>query len=654
MKLHRFWGLCASTAALAAALPASADPVQPGSAFYVGGNVGYGFGNATATLSDPGGTADGTNQTGTLFGGVQAGYEHYFPNRLLLGFELDASFTGYMDFSQVMSYRATSAGGANEQLEYLATARGRLGYGMGSWTPFLTGGFAWASTRLSRTDFTTGFEDATAGRLRAGYVAGAGIDYALDKSWSARFEYLYTNLGATSYTFGSGARYDSQYDLHRFRVGLNYRFGQGGEEKSEQADDTGPGSFEVHGQSTFIFQGYPAFSAPYDGPNSLPAAGQSRETWTTSLFLGVRLWRGGEIYFNPELVQGFGIANTVGAGGYPNGEAQKSNFPYPRFNPSRFFLRQEFGLGGETEKVEGEYGQLSGTKDVSRITVQVGKYAVHDLFDTNDYAQDSRIDFMNWSIWASAAFDYAADRVGLTYGATAELNQADWAVRAGYFLVPTVSNGNIVDWNLFNRGEYVTELELRFKPFGKPGQLKGGLFLNSGFSGSYNDAVILAAANGIDANSALAQTRQTRSKYGYYLNLQQEITDDIGVFGRWSWNDGHTEIMNFTDIDASLVLGTSIKGTAWSRPDDKVGVAGALNMLSSDHIAFLAAGGTGPLVGDGQLPHYTPEKIIEVYYAAQLFKGFVATADYQLLIAPAYNADRGPAHVFSGRLRASF
>ena len=630
--------------------------MQPGSAFYVGGNVGYGFGNATATLSDPGGgAAGGTNQTGTSFGGVQAGYDHYFPNRLLLGFELDASFAGYMDLSQVMSYRATAAGGANEQLEYLATARGRVGYGMGDWTPFLTGGFAWASTRLSRTDFTTGFEDATAGRLRAGYVVGAGIDHALDKNWSARFEYLYTNLGAAGFQFGSGARYDSQYDLHRFRLGLNYRFGQGdGDKKDEPADETGPGSFEVHGQSTFIFQGYPAFSAPYDGPNSLPAVGQARETWTTSLFLGVRLWRGGEFYFNPELVQGFGVANTVGAGGYPNGEAQKSNFPYPRFNPSRFFLRQEFGLGGETEKVEGEYGQLSGTKDVSRITVQVGKYAVHDLFDTNDYAQDSRIDFMNWSIWASGAFDYGADRVGLTYGASAELNQKDWAVRAGYFLVPTVSNGNIADWNLLSRGGYVTELELRFAPFGKPGQLKGGLFLNSTNSGSYNDAVILAAATGTDANSAMAQTRQTRTKYGYYLNLQQEITGDIGVFGRWSWNDGQTEIMSFTDIDASLALGTSIKGTNWNRPDDRIGLAGALNMLSSNHSAFLAAGGLGPLVGDGQLPRYTPEKIIEAYYAAQLFKGFVATADYQLLIAPAYNADRGPAHVFSGRLRASF
>jgi high affinity Mn2+ porin len=656
MKLQDFWGLCAGAVVATAVLPASAaDPVTPGSAFYLGGNVGYGFGGASATLSDPGGgAAGGTNQAGALFGGVQAGYEHYLPSRLMLGVELDVAFTSYMDLAQVISSRATANGSANEQLEYLATARGRVGYGVGGWTPFLTGGVAWASTRLSRTDSATGFEDATPGRLRAGYVVGAGIDHALDRSWSARFEYLYTNLGATGFQFNSASRYDSQYDLHRFRVGLNYRFGQGGDDKAAAPDDSGPGSFEMHGQSTFIFQGYPAFSAPYDGPNSLPAAGQARQTWTTSLFLGVRLWQGGEFYFNPELLQGFGVANTTGAGGYPNGEAQKSNFPYPRFNPSRFFLRQEFGLGGETEKVESDYGQLSGTKDVSRLSLQIGKFAVHDLFDTNDYAQDSRVDFLNWSIWASGAFDYAADRVGLTYGATAELNQADWAVRAGYFLMPVVSNGNIADWNLFDRGEYVGELELRFTPFGKPGVAKGGLFLNSGFSGSYNDAVSAAASTGVDPNTAIAQTRQTRIKYGYYLNLQQEITDELGVFGRWSWNDGRTEIMAFTDIDASLALGTSIKGTAWARPDDRVGVAGALNMLSSDHIAFLAAGGLGPLIGDGQLPRYTPEKIIEAYYAAQLFKGFVLTADYQLLIAPAYNADRGPAHVFAGRLRASF
>ena len=133
-------------------------------------------------------------------------------------------------------------------------------------------------------------------------------------------------------------------------------------------------------------------------------------------------------------MQGNGLSDTFGLGGFPNGEAQKSNFPYPRYSTSRLFFRQAFGLGGEQEQVESSYGQLSGKRDISRVTVQVGRFAVHDVFDNNTYAMDPRADFMNWSIWASGAFDYPADKVGLTYGAVTELNQKDWALRIGYFL----------------------------------------------------------------------------------------------------------------------------------------------------------------------------------------------------------------------------
>ena len=85
-----------------------------------------------------------------------------------------------------------------------------------------------------------------------------------------------------------------------------------------------------------------------------------------------------------------------------------------------------------------------------------------------------------------------------------------------------------------------------------------------------------------------------------------------------------------------------------------VGIAFALIDISTPHINFLAAGGLGPLIGDGQLPTYSSEKILEVYYAYQLIKGLVATTDYQLIVDPAYDAARGPVNVFSGRLRASF
>ncbi|CAN5909216.1 carbohydrate porin [soil metagenome] len=630
------------------------------SGFYVGGHVGYVFGRASATLGDPTGiaSAGGTTGYGAFFGGVQAGYEYYSASRLMLGVELDMSLPGAEDLAQVMSYRATASGTANEQLEYLASLRGRAGYAVGRWTPFVMGGIAWASTRLSRTDLTTGNEEAQPSNIRLGYVAGGGVDYQLDSRWSTRAEYLYTRLGPTGLSFASApARYDSSYDLHRLRVALNYKFGQVDESETALGTSagTGPGTWELHGQTTFIFQGYPAFSAGYNGPNSLPFLGQSRETWTVSGFLGVRLWQGGELYYNPELLQGFGVGNTTGAAGYPNGEAQKSNFPYPRYNTSRLFLRQEIGLGGEREKIEGEYGQLSGDEDVSRVTAQIGKFSVHDLFDGNDYAEDPRSDFLNWSIWAAGAFDYPADRLGLTWGATVAFNQPLWAVRAGYFLVGNQPNANVFDMNLFARCGYVGELELRFKPYQRPGVLRLGSWFTSTFAGSYDQAVLLASMGaGLTADDTIDQTRRGRTKYGLYLNLQQELTDDVGLFGRFSWNDGRSEISAFTDIDSSLSLGLSIKGTAWTRPDDRIGLAGSRNQISGSHSGYLAAGGLGILVGDGQLPRYASENVLETYYALQVVKSVTATADYQFLANPAYNAQRGPVHVFSGRLSARF
>jgi high affinity Mn2+ porin len=144
-----------------------------------------------------------------------------------------------------------------------------------------------------------------------------------------------------------------------------------------------------------------------------------------------------------------------------------------------------------------------------------------------------------------------------------------------------------------------------------------------------------------------------RIKYGYAFNLEQALTSDVGLFGRWSWNDGRNEIMAFTDIDASLSLGASNKGPRWGRPDDVIGIGGAVNTISRDHRDFLAAGGLGPLIGDGQL-NYRPERILEAYYAFAIDKSLTFTADYQLITNPAYNADRGPVHVFSGRLHGEF
>ncbi|HEV3492935.1 MAG TPA: carbohydrate porin [Reyranella sp.] len=635
-------------------VPAMADEGRNRSGFYVGGHAGYVFGNANATLADPLGlsSAGGVSLYGTSFGGIQAGYEHYFPSRLMLGIEVDGSFFDQLDNARVLSYRATATGTASEELEYEASLRGRIGFDLGGWTPFVTGGIAWASTRYSRIDLTTGNEDANPSNIRRGYIVGGGVDYRLDSRWSARAEYLYTNFGLGGFAFASApARYDSQYDQHQFRLGLNYKFGEVDDPKAKPY--RGPGSFEVHGQGVFVYQGYPPFNAPYDGPQSLPSAGQSRQTSALSGSLGIRLWEGGEFYFAPELLQGFGVAQTQGVAGFPNGEAQR-DFPYPRFSMSRVFLRQTIGLGGETEKVESDYDQLAGKRDVSRVTITAGRYAVQDIFDNNAYANDPRVDFLNWSIWAAGAFDYAADSIGFTWGVAAELNQPNWTVRFGYFLEPALTDTDSYDMALFARGEYIAELELRYRPFDRPGAVRLAAWLNSAFAGSYNQAVALAALTpGLNANNTIAQTEQGRTKYGFYVNLEQELSDNVGAFARFSWNDGRTEIMSFTDITTSLSAGLSIKGTPWGRPGDTIGVAGAVNSISADLANYLAAGGLGILIGDGALT-YAPEVVAETYYSLRVAKGLYVTADYQFIANPAYNAVRGPAHFFSGRLMAKF
>ena len=358
-----------------------------------------------------------------------------------------------------------------------------------------------------------------------------------------------------------GTQYTSINELQMLRLGLNRKIdwpGSPGWKPNTDITDPESKRWEIHGQTTYLPQGYPAFRAPYSGTNSLAPAPQAKATWSNSLYLNARLWEGGELYFNPELLQGFGLSDTLVVAGFPNGEAQKSNFPYPHYNTSRLYVRQTFGFGGEQEELASGQQQLAGKADVNRLTLQAGKFSVGDVFDGNSYAKDTRRDFLNWSIWAPGAFDYAADKLGLTYGMTAELNQKNWALRGGYFLMGAVSNSNNFDTQVFRRGQYVAELETRYTLFSRPGKLRTIGWVSSANSGSYRDTL-----NDPALNMDIALTRTGRPKYGYVFNVEQSVTDDIGLFGRWSWNNGKTEIMSFTDIDASLSLGTSIKGTSY-------------------------------------------------------------------------------------------
>jgi high affinity Mn2+ porin len=612
---------------------------------YFGGHVGYGQGRANATVTDPAVTSL-ANTFGGNIAGVQFGYNMVLPSRILLGLETDLTLANYLDSNPLMAAIPTARSNASEQVDYTGTVRARLGYVRDPWMVYATGGFAFAGTRVLNDP--PNIDEEKKLNVRPGWSLGAGVEYALSPHWSARAEYLYSQYIGADAQFPSGTHYSSTFNFQELRVGLNRKLGVGSTPEDDAKTGTESDRWELHAQTTYIQQGYPSYRALYSGANSLSPAAQTRETWTMSAFAGVRLWDGGAVYYNPELLQGFGFSDTVGLAGFSNGESQKSHFPTPRYSTSRLFLRQTFGFGGEQETLESAPNQLSDKVDVSRLTVQAGRFAVTDVFDNNSYAKDPRRDFMNWAMWAPGAFDYSADKIGLSWGATAELNQENWALRAGYFLMDAESNSSNFDMHLFRRGEYVMELEERYKLFGRPGKLRIIPWINSDFSGSYRETLDDPALN-LD----ITQTRKSRIKYGYALTLEQEVADDVGVFGRWSWNDGHNEIMAFTDIDRSLAGGVSIKGKSWGREKDTIGIAGAVNALSPDHRDFIAAGGLGILIGDGAL-NYRTERILETYYSYALLDTTWLTFDYQFIANPAYNADRGPVSIFSARLHAEF
>ena len=408
-------------------------------------------------------------------------------------------------------------------------------------------------------------------------------------------------------------------------------------------------------QATYIWQKKPAFNAPYSGVNSLLPRAEKSYSFTSTAYLGLRLAKDTELYFNPELVQGVPMSGLTGLGGLTNAELQKTAGSKPVVYRARLFVRQTWGLGGEREAVASDANQLAGLRDKDRVVLSVGNLAVSDIFDTNAYAHDPRTQFMNWSFLTHGAYDFAADSRGYSMGAALEYYKDDWAVRIGRFMMPRESNGLVLDRALTQRYGDQLELEKGYTAFGQPGKARLLLFRNKAVMGGFDDA-LAAAAGGVPS---VAPVRKLRTKKGVGINLEQSLTDNAGVFARWAKSDGASEAYAFAEIDRSLSFGAALKGAGWGRAQDTLGLAYAQNGLSSSHRAFLAAGGNGFFVGDGRL-NYRPESIVEGYYSIGLGKDSkfwqrsALSLGAQFIRNPAYNADRGPVRVFSVRLHTEF
>jgi high affinity Mn2+ porin len=420
-----------------------------------------------------------------------------------------------------------------------------------------------------------------------------------------------------------------------------------------QAADSSPSPderFAVHGQATYVEQDTDNFRAPYRGLNSL-SPDMGRETSDLTLYLGARLWRGAEAWISPELDQGRGLDNTLGLAAFSSAEAYKvgANAPYLRL--PRLFIRQTLDTGTERENVEGAANQLAGTRGVDRWVFTVGKFAVTDVFDTNQYAHDPRNDFLNWAAVDAGTFDYAADAWGYTVGAAAERYTGSWTARAGVFDLSIVPNSPHLG-PAFHQFQMDAEIEKRYPLFGKTGRILFTAWDSRGRMGLLDQAIALGLAT--DTAADTAKVRQYRSRFGGSLNLEQPITDDFGLFARVGKAQGNVEVYEFTDIDRSKEIGASLKGTRWHRPGDTLGVVFLDDGISAEREEYLNLGGLGVLVGDGKLPHPGAEQVLESYYSIALLSWAQLSADYQYVKNPAYNRDRGPVSLWAVRLHMQF
>ena len=408
--------------------------------------------------------------------------------------------------------------------------------------------------------------------------------------------------------------------------------------------------FAIHGQFTYVEQETGGFNAPYRGVNSL-TPNRGAQTTDATLYLGAKLWPGAEGWLDAELDQGFGLDDTLGAAGFPSGEAYKVGKNQPYLRLPRAFIRQTFDLPGDQQPLQADANQLRGSHSENRVVVTVGKFSVVDIFDGNQYAHDARADFLNWTVIDTGTFDYAADAWGYTVGAAAEWYAHDWTFRGGLFDLSDVPNSVHLEPG-FHEFQTDFELEHRHEWAGRSGRVLLTAFDSRGRMGLLDAAV--AAAQSAQRPVDIAAVRAYRSRQGVGLSLEQQLAPELGAFVRAGKAAGNVETYEFTDVDRTLAAGLSAQGGRWHRPADTLALALVNNEISAAREAYLNAGGLGLLIGDGRLPHPGPERIVESYYSAALMNFAHLSFDYQWIDHPAYNRDRGPVSVIAVRLHAQF
>jgi high affinity Mn2+ porin len=421
--------------------------------------------------------------------------------------------------------------------------------------------------------------------------------------------------------------------------------------------------YYIAGQANIIFQAHGPFHSPYQGTNSLLSRGEYKTSLVGTLFLGAEVVRNPSAHldaiYDEESAGGRGISEALGLAGFTDLDVVRN----PSLGPVPYLARVQLHqtIGFSSTMVEADRGPFSLATEVPerRLELRVGKLGMPDFFDLNSVGTDSHLQFLNWTTDNNGAWDYAADTRGYTYGAIAEYDDKQWSARYGVGLMPTVANGIVLDWDLGRASGQNMEVEWRHSLLGglvapnRKGVIRALSYVNHGHMGLYRDAVKAYLA-GVDATPDITKHETFGAvKYGFGLNAEQELTEDLRVFGRFGWNEGQHESFCYTEVDQTIDFGGDFAGRRWGRPNDKIGVAFDSNAIKRDHQEYLKLGGLGFLLGDGNL-NYAREDILEGYYNLHTWRGVYYALDDQFIEHPGYNQDRGPVLVESVRMHVDF
>jgi hypothetical protein len=417
----------------------------------------------------------------------------------------------------------------------------------------------------------------------------------------------------------------------------------------------------VGAQYTFILQNQSRLLSPYSSHLSLNPDGDTQPTNTVGIYLGWAPLNWLQAYVDVEKSMGAGVSNATGLAGLTNGDVVREGGAglKKEFYIARDFLRFMWPLADGVTSVKRGKDQIAGGEAAARLELKVGRMAVNDDFDQNRYADDPRLEFLNWSLWANTAWDFAANTRGYTDGIVIGYISPAWSLKYGIYKMPTMANGQQLVGSLGRASGENLELTLSQLPTRTIVRLL--LYLNIASMGDYRQALALAAVDHT-VPDIVADDRPGRQKHGYGINLEQPLANDgdTGAFLRWGWNDGKDESFAFTQVDQVLSVGAQLAGSNWHRSGDRLGVAMASEGLHAPQEQYLAAGGEGFLIGDGHL-NYGHERIFEAYY--QIERTFPErpaaihwqiSPDFQYVENPGYNRDRGPAHFWGIRLHVEY